>query len=224
MATPVTTGMALEITVPCTNNEQTSINVFHISCQIPGPTPVTDADVANWFDGAWASGWRGILGPNSTYRGTGCRIMFGVPTFGMQVSGSGAGAGLSGTTDLPRQATGITSWKTDRSGRAERGRTYWPFPPAVFDTGDGVPLGIYVTAVKTIADIYSSVGVISVGPRSSTFAAVLYHRAFKGDPTHVPPIPPRAASFDFITSYITRLKWATQRRRGSYGRANPPPF
>jgi hypothetical protein len=125
-----------------------------------------------------------------------------------------AGAGTGGTDALPRQVAGLTAWKTALAGRAFRGRTFWPFPSAAFDTGDGVPTAAAVTAYTNLA--VEALNFVTVGDvtNRSIIALVIRNKPVRGVPWTSTP----------VTVGTTFNKWATQRRRGTFGRANVSPI
>lgn len=91
-----------------------------------------------------------------------------------------------------------------------------PFPNSLQDTGTGIPTSGYIGVLSTIAsDINTFIGGITLGVN---ITQVLYHRNF---PHAEPPIPPSDTP---ITGFRVSAKWATQRRRGSFGRANVSPI
>jgi hypothetical protein len=200
----------VELTIVCIADEQASENIVHYHI---GPTPpptATDLDFAAAFDGSIASTVKSMMGSVTSYRGCGARILFGTPTNRMQVSVANAGPGTSGTGALPRQTAGLIATQTDFVGRSQRGRFYAAFPAGAFDTGDGLPSAGYVTILNTLGALLYQVTSIAVSGRTANFVPVILHRKTK--------------TGDQILSYISRTVWATQKRRGSYGRANPSPF
>lgn len=193
---------------------QIGINTFWYKVLAVGAIPSTDQDVATTFDAAVSTQMLRILNNNAEYRGIRVQIYLALtatPTFVDVISVAGAGAGTGGATSLAKQVAGITSWYTNQPRQAFRGRSYWPFPAAEHDTGDGFPDAAYVVQINDLSNQIKNYSNPSTGGRIATVQQVLFNRKTKG--------------FTPIASYLARPLWATQRRRGSYGRPQgAPPF
>lgn len=213
MSTPLTTGTLLEVQLWCSDFEQTSVNTFHYAVTEIGTGAVTDQDVANDFDGIFGSSLDGIktvLYNNALYRGTQVRIIGPQPQPVAVHSITNQGVGTGGAIGIPRQATGLTSWKTNFTGPKFRGRTYWPFAPSAEDVSFGAPSAAYVTAINQIADALIDKVTVTAGGDTAHIMFGVRQR--------------RTVSVVKIVDRMTAQKWATQKRRGSYGRANTAPF
>lgn len=211
MAKVLVGGAFVRAQLVCLAVDQVSINTFFFNV-LNSPTPTaTDQDLAAYLDANTAPLVKPLLENNATYRGYVTQILdiTGSPLYPDQNANTNAGAGTAGAVALPRQSCGITSWYTDTPGRKGRGRTYWPFPATAADSGNGVPSAAYVTAADTLAAFYFFLAAFTQAGRSATLAFRLYQRKTK--------------AFSPITTRLTRAVWATQRRRGSYGRQNLPP-
>jgi hypothetical protein len=220
MATNILAGDLVALRVFCTSQEQASVNTFHYGVTEVGSGSGTDLDMAEAFDTLIAGAYQDILCTTASYNGVQAQIILRDPTtifMPASVSSTvGAGPGLVSGNELPRQVCGLISWKTALAGRKNRGRTYFPFPPVSFDTGLGVPSstaqGLY-GAISTLAFDF-----VSLPASGLHFQLSLFHRNF---PAGTPPIP---STYDPIVAATQVDKWATQRRRGSYGRANVSPI
>jgi hypothetical protein len=210
MATQLAPGQILRATIWCQDTEQASANVLHYVVQTVGGSPALDTDFAGVLDGSINAAVKGILANNATYRGIEAQIIWPLPLQLAVSSIIGAGTGLAGVTTLPRQSAAITQWKTATAGRHGRGRSYWPFPPATFNTLDGVIAPAGLTAFQTLHNAVLNFTNVAVAGRTATVALVVYNRV-----THVGTI---------VTAAVTTNKWGTQRRRGTYGRANNSPI
>jgi hypothetical protein len=91
------------------------------------------------------------------------------------------------------------------------------FPDASDDINNGVPSAGYQTALSNWLAVYlTAVTVPNAGATGSvSLVPCLNHRPGKT------PLP---ATVTDITSGSISAFWATQRRRGSFGRANSVPF
>jgi len=111
---------------------------------------------------------------------------------------------------LPLQTSGLISLYSETLGKAGQGRIYIPFPSIDSQGTDSTPDGLYMIDLDNVATDLTTPKVIVSGIVTSTWVPVLY----------VPGGPPPKT----ITKYIARDGWATQRRRGNFGRPNPNPF
>lgn len=120
-----------------------------------------------------------------------------------------------GSSPLPQQVSGIIKNTTARGGRAFRGRSYVPFPYAAAVDTDYTPTAAYVTKLGTIAADWINTTTITIAGSTYTFIPVIYHR--KAGKSGVPA----ANTFDYVVGTVAEKEWATQRRRGDFGRVNP---
>lgn len=214
MAQPFVAGDLAKVSLITFDSTQIGENTFWYSCFTVNPsTPLTDLDFADNFDAVVGPSIPAILDSNAEYRGVIVQIYSGLtfkPKWTSTDSTVHAGPGTGGGISLPKQTAGITSWYTALPKQANRGRTYWPFPSTGMDEGDGFPTDAYVTAINNIALLIRNITVVAIGGRSASFNQVLFHRKVPGITNIVTPASHKA--------------WATQRRRGTYGRpqANPP--
>ncbi len=127
---------------------------------------------------------------------------------------SDAGFGTVVGTPLPGQVAGVISKRTTQAGRRFRGRTYVPFPSDAFLSLTGLPSVGYTALLGSLAlDMFGEDTVVGAGG-TSTFVSLL--RASN------PATSPN--NWEVIIATFSNAKWGTQRRRGSYGRANVLPF
>lgn len=200
----------------CSNAEQASVNTLYYEVTAVGGSPATDQDFADELDtGFLSTALPPMINNLSVYNGVQVQIKRSTGLFVAADATAGTAPGTGGAIALPRQTAGLTHWRTPFAGRQFRGRSYWPFPSAAADTGDGVPTGAYVTLVSTIQNAFLNFSSVSAGGRTATVQLVMVHRPPKAGLTP-PPTP--------INVVSTGPKWATQRRRGSFGRANVSPI
>lgn len=203
-------GQILRASTWCFDSEQASVNVMHYQVTALGAQPANDNDFAFALDAAVFGAFKAILNNLATYRGIEAQILWPLP-FRLAVSAvSNAGVGTGGAIAAPRQVTPLTTWKTATAGRHGRGRTYWPFPPSNAITADGVIIAAYLTALQTLYNAYLNFSNFTVTGRNATVALSIYDRVAH---TALP-----------VASAVTTNKWATQKRRGSFGRSNTVPI
>jgi len=121
-------------------------------------------------------------------------------------SDTASGSGGAGT--LPGQTSSIITWQTTLAGARNRGRAYVPFPPSAAQDTDNSPTAGFKATLQSLADQWA-VPVTIVGTTGSIdLQPTIFHRATNDD--------------TLVLVGLARKKWATQRRRGDYGRPNPP--
>jgi len=210
MPTPLVSGDILEVRVWCQESEQASVNTFHYAILTVGSPALTDTDFNDQFDALIVTLYPALIQNNGFYRGTSVQILNRNPRPATDQNPLSI-AGTGGGTGLPRQACGLTTWRTDFAGPRYRGRTYWPFPSTTEDATIGVPSAAYLTAMGNISDALLNFATTTVSGRTATFGLAILHR---GTPLQVA----------FVTSRQVQQKFATQKKRGSYGKANNVPF
>jgi hypothetical protein len=146
------------------------------------------------------------------------RDLSSVPLWAPAGSIAGNGVGTAGAVHLPKQTCGLISYVDGLSGRAHRGRMYVPFPSSADNVADGVPtVGYVVNLGALLTALLVPIIVVGAGG-NTTIQPGLYHRAKVGPP----PVP---QSITILSGPPTpSTLWATQRRRGDYGRPNRAPL
>jgi hypothetical protein len=212
MALPAfSSGDIVKFTVVCQDTEQVSLNNFYYLAGIGTGGSGDPNSSAVAFDAMIAPLIKPILNNNSTYNGVICQRVFPTPVPARAVATANKGSGTGGAISLPRQTAGITSWTTDLAKQANRGRTYWPFPPAALSITDGKPNATYVGALITMATAIRTLAVL-VGPTGGDFCVCTYSIYHRKTNTTQP-----------ITGSFSQFAWATQKRRGTKGKANTSP-
>lgn len=219
MSSALLVGDLLKCRIWCSNSEQASVNTLWYQVLSVGGPPATDLDVATLLDtGFLQHALPPILNNLTTYNGVQVQIYRPIGgtyfIYAAEDSVAGAGPGTAGAIALPRQTAGLTHWGTVFAGRQYRGRTYWPFPAVASDLGDGTPTSAYVSQVDTIGTAFLAFTAVT-GSGTATVQLVMMHRKPKVGDTPLPTI---------IRVATAENKWATQRRRGSYGRPNVSPI
>lgn len=111
---------------------------------------------------------------------------------GLSVSGGGTGDAL------PPQLSALISWRSGRTGRRGRGRTFLPPTAEGNNNSTGVLDGSYASLIDVFCGDYESFGSL-VGDN---------------DGVYVPAIMSKEdSSYHQILTHVTRNKWATQRGR-----------
>lgn len=207
-------GDVVEVRAYCQDSEQVSVNSFYFAVEGFAVTS-TVADAAALSAGTIAPVLKPLLNNNAFYLGLTARVVNRPPLLAAEENTSGSGAGTGGAIALPRQVAGLISWYTERAGPGGRGRSYLPFPPAAADVLDGLPSAAYIIALQAFANALLTLEDFNTGGRTANAELVVYSR-------HSIVLPGTHAYE--ITLYVARNKWATQRRRGSFGKPNNAPF
>jgi len=191
--------------------DQAGLMVHHYRCSASGGAGVTDQNAVDALSTIFAPLVKAMLSINAAYAGATLQIIR--PNLRPTVySTNSNGIGMVAGDPLPRQAAGLITLRTNEAGRKGRGRKYVPFP-SEGDNANGVgPAPAYMANAATLGAAFVAQRVITamVGD-TATLVPVIYHRA---NPIGSPD----------VSSYFVRAKWATQRRRGSFGKPNQSPF
>ena len=211
MSVPLAIGDVVQVRVVYKGPAgEEGINVLYYVVTSVGTSPATDNDLAVQFDSANASTILGALPTNCHYDGVEVRVVsVTIPAIIQKVI-AGAGPGTFLGTAMGAQVSGIISWLTALAGPAFRGRTYFPFPSINAITAAGIPIAGYLAVLALIANAFFTFNAVSVSGRTANLLQVLWHRKTK--------------TFSYMTASTTNDKFATQKRRGNYGKNRQPPI
>jgi len=120
------------------------------------------------------------------------------------------GVGTGGVGLMPTQASGLISFYTKTLGKQGQGRMYVPFASPDCLSVDGSPTVGYQTDLDNLGAFLSSDVVVGAGAVTGTFAPVMYQGG--------------VAPTLFIDSFKSHNAFATQRKRGAFGKTNSLPF
>lgn len=209
MATNLAIGNIVQVNFYHTLSTQVAQVVRHYRISAIGGTPITDSDLADDLESAWAPLIKPAMSNVATWYGVKAQILT-VPLPSSVTDFTNTGVGTSAAQPLAPQVAGLIRLKTGLAGRKNRGRSYIPFPSTLFQGTNGLPTTAYLTVIGAIANMLSSNRVIVVGARSGTAVPVIYHRATGG-------------STDIINATAFN-GFATQRRRSLVNRSDNLPF
>lgn len=210
MYTPVVDDW-LRLTIYCQEGDQVANNVFYF--QLIGITGggLDLKTISSLFGGRVKGAYAALMNNEARYYGCKAEVPFKVPVPQWQTT-SAPQNGTAGETPLPRQTAGIITWYTEVIGKSKRGRTYIPFPAAEDqDTPNDRPTPGYVANLNGLADLLTIDVELNDGAGNSAVLALGIRSQLLG-------------TFEDVESYVSRYKWATQRRRGDYGQSNSTPF
>lgn len=209
----VATGDILLYQMVCQQSEQVAYTGIHYrvgTVNLPAPTL---GELVQGLDQVFASLIKNLVSSEAQYKGSILRRVWPKPPSPMAGVIDAAGPGLVVGTLMARQVSGVISKVTALAGRAYRGRCYTPFPAIASNVSNGVPTPVFLTALNALATELAEVQtIIAVAPVD--LHPVIYHKG---------PKPPEGTYHDLIGTK-GRQFWATQRRRGSFGRPNSSPI
>jgi len=191
---------------------QMAINTMHYRYAKSAGTTMTFGEVAKALCDAISNDYKALLQIDCNFIGVKVAQVLPNP-LPLPGIATDPGSGIGGATCLPTQSSAIIRWRTPISGPAGRGRLYVPFPSTDDVNSDGSVAAPYLTKMDDLrSDLYNFNAVVGAGA-TYNFTPVIYHR-----PVEEPfPIP---ASTTDLTGSVSWVWFATQRRRGAYGRVN----
>jgi len=206
----VITNHIIEVKTYCLHLEQLGINSLHY--RISGTTggPVYDDEAAVACDLLINPLYLPLLNANAQWKGLTFQIVGGGTPQPYQVSATHSNFGTVAGDLMSRQTCGIITKLTAGIGRANRGRVYFPFPGEADNQVTATPVAGYVTRLTNLANvILVPFNIAGASGGTITMQPIIFHRL-------------SGLSTD-INGFRSNQKWATQRRRGSYGRPNTLP-
>ncbi len=113
--------------------------------------------------------------------------------------------GTGGATPMPAQACGLITRRVLRLTNANRGRLYIPFPYTGAGSTAETPSGAYQSKCQAIADLLLPLTAVYLNT-GQHWAPILLNE--------------RTGSWQELFATEVQPKWATQKRRGDYGKLN----
>jgi hypothetical protein len=196
----------------CFQGSQIAVNIRHYVVTNVTGVEGTANNLATIIDTQFAPHYKPLINSNASYRGVGVKLI--LPVQGVEsavVMNSGLGSG--GVDSLPKQCAGLIQLQTVVGGRHGRGRVYIPFPSEQHSDANGAPTAAYGTLLTTLAADFLLLAVYTSGPNTTTWAPCIFNR---GTGTFIKLNPGGATN--------SRTKWASQRRRGDFGKSNVLPW
>jgi hypothetical protein len=202
----------------CSNADQIALNVFHYRVTfLTGAAPgVLLADIAADLSNHFNAGYQLVMPPSCAYRGTGVKNITPDPTQEF-VSVASAGPGVAGGTEVPQQVSYLVALRSANSGRGFRGRFYPGFVTNAHVNTSGNLNATGITQIQLLAANTPIVRTITVAGNSTTIQMIILRRQANKLPL---PFP----TYVDVETITARLAFATQRRRGDFGRTNQAPL
>jgi hypothetical protein len=201
-------GDIIQMRIECHSEPQVSQNVRHFIISVENPPAATLQQMAAALNTIFAPLYKNVLNANAFFRGVGTRRVHPPPLTLEATTDDSAGLGLILGDQLPAQVSGIITLKTQFAGRAYRGRVYIPFPGEASNTASATPDATYLSNLNLLGSAFITGVVVPNGAGNSTLTPVIFHRVNK--------------LTTVLLDFTARPVWATQRRRGDYGRPNTP--
>jgi hypothetical protein len=210
MANTLKKGDVLKTTFVVQNVEQVAMPAVHYQIGTLGTNPGTDLDFVRAIDLVAAPFFIQLCNSSSTYLGTMAQRVDPLPIYARVESLASQAPCTGGGQELPRQTAALISWHTNDAYPSGRGRLYTPFPPVTANGPSGTILPAYQGTVQGLATALLQFTAFGTGAGSTQCSLVLYGYELQ-------TVKP-------IVDWTVQGKWATQRRRGGFGRANVSPF
>lgn len=204
------------------NLTQVCINTVYLQVAVsPGIGTMSEQSMCDAVSLAFSAYYVDYLTITAVYYGCSMQLVNPVPATEPipLFSRVGTHAGAVAGNPLPLQVSGVITIKTAFAGRHYRGRIYPGFLPASYSDATGAALPVMVTNMTLLANALQSTIAYTSGANIVNLFAVLRSAV----QVLVPPAP-KTVFYSPITSALPVQRFATQRRRGQYGRINSPPF
>lgn len=213
--TDLLNGNLFELAIYCKSQDQIAVNVLHYACSFTDTSNLNMQDLCDDFEAAFRAVYPAMIPNTAVYRGCSLRRLRTGKTATFYSSHAATG-GTNENEALPYQVSGLIRLRANVAGRRGRGRVYIPFP-CLPDSDNNLPIAGYVTRLNAIADEITTVRVHADedGEHTNSFSPCIRHANAEGTDDD---------TYDLVTSAMGVGKWATQRRRGNFGRPNILPW
>jgi len=212
MAFNIVSGGVIRHVMYSTVPGQVSVTKRDYQCvSISGGSAINSDTVLAHLETTFANLMKDCMSNQATYYGS--QLYYQTPVGARPRPSSSTleqGVGSDAGDLLPTQTTGLISLYSDTLGKAGQGRVYVPFPAQDSIDSLGSPDALYLVDLTNLGTQLVSPQAVIAGGITATFVPVLYI------PGGTPPKP--------IIKFIVRDAFATQRRRGAFGRLNAAPF
>jgi hypothetical protein len=197
----------IQIKLACRKDDQLGLMIrqFVVTAEVTGGATLTE--IASAISTGAAPQIKALMSDEAVYLGAMAQRIFPLP-IGAEVGVTdGAGAGTVTGGALPTQVSGLISLRTALAGPSQRARMYVPFPGEDVNTTEGIPDSTYVATLSLLGALFIGEDTVVGATGSTDLGGVVWHRA--------------TSTYDALVARFARSRWATQRRRGGFGAANP---
>lgn len=200
------------------DGDQAAVNTMYFLMTGANVGGVTDQDAADSLQVVFNPLYIAVLNNNAEWRGVQAQLVT-TPTSNPAIANTNPLVGTAGPIALPKQTSSLIQFQTLLAGRKYRGRIYIPFPATTAMALDGAPSATYLTNLGAIVTAISNLTfmVNVAGTKYIACQQVIPHFLKKGQvgPEEQPTL---------VASWSNSSRWATQRRRGAFGRQNLSPI
>jgi len=202
----------VRLKVYCYRSPQVALNILGYRVSSQGGAGITLVDFLTFMDTLLQPVYQAAMIDTATYYGVTAQAYRSTLGWSIvETRNANAGAGTVNGDPLPMQTCGLITKINTKAGRKNRGRIYVPFPGEADSTVNGVPSAGYVLKLRDIGNILCVDQLVAVGADNCLMTPVLGNL--------------ETGPLADVSAHVDRTKWATQRRRGEYGRPNViPPF
>lgn len=205
----VESGQLCELRVYCWNATASQLAINVLKYRIGGAAfPLSSDAVAIAISTLIADKYIAVMDAAARYSGVSVQdwpARLNVASWSNAGAGNGAVVGL----DIPTQVCGLISYYSNTAGAKGRGRSYLGFTSSTSNTTAGLPSAGYLTDAQALGDFMKFIAFSVVG--DEYFAELVICDAIGA-----------SAPKPVLRAYA-QPRWATQRRRGSFGRLNTLP-
>jgi len=200
------------LTTCCYTPDQIGLNRTYWKQTAITAAGVTDAEAADAFDNTFHATYKAWMSASAKWRGVSWRkVAIPTPLAATSITRDGVGTAPQG--NLPTQVSGIITLRTPVA--KGRGRVYPPFPSVEWKLVGGGMTAAGAVALAQISALYAAPNVVLGAGGTATYELQVYWKGLPG---------PIFYGFDPVVQVATRDRFATQRRRGQFGRINTLPF
>lgn len=206
MPQTLATGNIIELKVFNNLGSQNAINVCHFRVSATGGSSLTDETVATSLAAGVAPLYKAWMPSTALHLGIRLQIIQPLPVPIAITNTSQAGVGARAADAMSPQTAIVVTKRTALAGRQYRGRVYYPFWAEDQNDANGRPTaGGLVLADNANNYLFTNKSIV-VGPNSVNLVPVVYRRI-------------NSTGTD-IVAFVSRDRWATQRRRSQINKAD----
>lgn len=207
---PLAADQKLQVRLYCTRGDQTAINVLNYKV-VSADGTMTEQDLVGALATRFAPKYKDVMSVGAEFYGVDLRPFVGNQLGATFWSKNGAGAGTVLGQVLPKQISGLIAWQSAVPGRHGKGRMYVAFPSESDNDTNGVPGVTYAGPLLALATTLAGQFTVTAGGVKTADVVLCIRNRLTN-------------LFSPVAAATARVKWATMRSRGDYGRINPPPF
>lgn len=195
----------------CYTPQQVSENVLDWIVRSPVITGGASVqEIATALNTTWHAAYKAMMPSVARFRGVSAQDLSS-PISNIYFNNAHDGVGTQGVSLAPTQTSFLLRKHTLSGGRSNRGRIYVGFPSLDWVFADGGTTPAALVALLALAAVLGPSQTIVGAGGTTNLDLVIWHRSG--------PI-----NYTLVDSIRTTTAFATQRRRGQFGRINVPPF